>query len=48
MRCFGATKGVQVDHTEDEISQGSALLGTFCKNGTIWKSMFERVEKIKN
>ena len=47
-RCFGATKSVQVYHTEKEHSQESALLGTFCKNGTVWKSKFERVEEIEN
>ena len=48
LRCFGATKSVKVNHTENEISQESALLGTFCKNGTIWKSKFQRSEDIEN
>ena len=48
LRCFGATKSVQVDHTEKEISQESALLGTFWINGTFGKSKFERIEGIEN
>ena len=39
---------IQVDHTEEEISQESAPLGTFSKNGTVWKSEFERVERVEN
>ena len=34
--------------TKEEGSQESALLGTFCKNGTVWESKFERVEEIEN
>ena len=48
LRCFRATKSVQVDHTKEEISHESALLGTFRKNGTVWKSKFERIEEIEN
>ena len=48
LRCFGATKSVRIDHPEEEICQESALLGTFCKNGTVWKSKFEGVEEIEN
>ena len=33
-------KSVQVDHTQDENSQESALPGTLCENGTVWKSEF--------
>ena len=33
---------------EEESSQESALLNTFYKHGTVWKSEFDHVEKIEN
>ena len=48
LRCFGATKSLQVDHIEEEFFKETTLLDTFWKNGTVWKSEFERVEKIED
>ena len=48
MWCFGTTKSVRFNQTEEETSQDDALLGTFCKNSTAWITEFERVEKNEN